>query len=639
MGANETSRGVAGRRLGARTAALPILGILCALTLLPPGIAQAAGYKYGYYRDEIVVEPDGSYVETYEVRESPLTLTAVEDMGQVDLPYSVNLADLEVLEAYVLKKDGRRIDVPADAMRLQDDAASDGTPTFTDEKHRIIIFPELQPEDWIVYKVRVRQRIALFPGHFLESWSFDKTVEVEDARIEISMPAERPLHVDLHGFVADKAQEEGGRIRYRWTYRNRDVPDLSTTYAISSMDYGARLHVSTMKDYRELAAAYESRAADKAIPTAEIEQLADELTRGITDRREQARQLYDWVNINIRYVATYVGAGGFVPHEAGDILRNRYGDCKDHVVILEALLAAKGIESSAAIINSGNSFLLPKVPSRTPFNHAITYLPEFDLFVDSTDRLQPFGVLPGSVSDKPVMVTKLDDPFRRTPPLTAEGNGIHVTTDATLKPDGSVVGKSSASMRGPFSEWIRETLADASWSQMNEWSTGWLHDAGLEGSATLKADDPYALEQIFAVSGTFSTGSLVDLEQPGAFYVPESHLKTYSLKRLADDTLAATTDLNITCGAWSGVEEINIVLPTNIEILSLPRNVKEAAGSFEYEAEYSVKGGRISILRRFEDRSPRGQCTPSETRDQMKVARIIKRDLQKVILYRPSPSL
>jgi hypothetical protein len=89
MGASETSRGRPGRRLGAHTAALLlILGFLCALTVLPLGIAQAAGYKYGIYHDEIVVEADGSYVETYEVRESPLTLTAVEDMGQVDLSYS-----------------------------------------------------------------------------------------------------------------------------------------------------------------------------------------------------------------------------------------------------------------------------------------------------------------------------------------------------------------------------------------------------------------------------------------------------------------------------------------------------------------------------------------------------------------------
>src|SRR5690349_13330288 len=270
---------------------------LCAALCVSLGVAEAADYKYVRFHDEFVVEADGSFVETYEVQEIPLTRSAVDDMGQVDISYSANLADLEVLEAYVRKSDGRRIDVPPDAMRLQDDAASNGAPTFTDEKHRIILFPQLEPEDRIVYKVRIRQRVAYFPGHFLENWNFAKDVEVDDVRVDISMPAARPLHVDLQGFVADKERRDGDRIRYGWTYRNPEAPDLNKRYAVSSIDYGARLHVSTMADYKELAAAYEARAADKAVPTDEIRRLAEDLTKGVSDRREQARRLYDWVNL------------------------------------------------------------------------------------------------------------------------------------------------------------------------------------------------------------------------------------------------------------------------------------------------------------------------------------------------------
>src|SRR5262245_8824091 len=436
--------------------------LLTASVLCIPFGAQAADYTYDTFHDEYVVEADGSYVEIMEVRETPLTRSAVEDMDQVDLSFSQNLAELDVLEAYVMKSDGRRIDVPKEAMKLQDDAASDGAPMFTDEKHRIIIFPQLEPEDSIVYKVRIRQHVAYFPGHFLESWSFPSNVDVKDARIDISVPKEHPLFVDTAGFVAvDMKQGDAGRIHYRWTYNKTQAPDYNTRFSVSSFDFGARLHVSTMKDYRVLAKAYEARAADKAVPTDEIKQLADKLTKGVTDRHEMARRLYDWVNLNIRYVATYVGAGGYVPHAADEVLHNRYGDCKDHVAVLEALLAAKGIESSPAILNLGSSYLMPKVPSRTPFNHAITYLPEFDLFVDSTDRLAPFGVLGDRVADKPVIVTKLRDPLMHTPALTAEDNGIEVTSEATLHPDGSVEGKSRAVLRGAHSGWLRSTLADA----------------------------------------------------------------------------------------------------------------------------------------------------------------------------------
>ena len=76
------------------------------------------------------------------------------------------------------------------------------------------------------------------------------------------------------------------------------------------------------------------------------------MTAGERDRRAQARKLYEWVSVNIRYVNIVLGAGGFVPHKAADVLKNGYGDCKDHVMLLEALLAAKGIKSSPVLIEA-----------------------------------------------------------------------------------------------------------------------------------------------------------------------------------------------------------------------------------------------------------------------------------------------
>lgn len=80
-------------------------------------------------------------------------------------------------------------------------------------------------------------------------------------------------------------------------------------------------------------------------------------------------------------------------------------------------------------------------------------------------------------------------------------------------------------------------------------------------------------------------------------------------------------------------------MPANIEILSLPANVHEAEGAVEYQAEYSIADRRIVVERRYVDRSLHGQCTPEETRDQMEIARVIKRVLQRLILYRPTPNL
>jgi transglutaminase-like putative cysteine protease len=79
--------------------------------------------------------------------------------------------------------------------------------------------------------------------------------------------------------------------------------------------------------------------------TPRIQALADDITPGASDRREQAHRIYDWVSEHIRDVAVFLGNGGYEPHDATSILDSGYGDCKDHVVLLQALLKAKGIES------------------------------------------------------------------------------------------------------------------------------------------------------------------------------------------------------------------------------------------------------------------------------------------------------
>ena len=61
-----------------------------------------------------------------------------------------------------------------------------------------------------------------------------------------------------------------------------------------------------------MAAAYKARARDKSVVTPEIQKLADELTAGLSDKREQTKRLYQWVARNVRYVAMALGDGGYV---------------------------------------------------------------------------------------------------------------------------------------------------------------------------------------------------------------------------------------------------------------------------------------------------------------------------------------
>ncbi|KAG1254943.1 hypothetical protein G6F66_014964 [Rhizopus arrhizus] len=62
---------------------------------------------------------------------------------------------------------------------------------------------------------------------------------------------------------------------------------------------------STYRDWSQMGRAYQLKAGPAAQVTPELQALADQVTAGISDRREQADALYRWVAQNIRYRAEH----------------------------------------------------------------------------------------------------------------------------------------------------------------------------------------------------------------------------------------------------------------------------------------------------------------------------------------------
>ena len=77
-----------------------------------------------------------------------------------------------------------------------------------------------------------------------------------------------------------------------------------------------------------------------------------ELTTGKSDQLDKMKALAAYAQQQVRYVAIEVGIGGFQPHFANDVLKHEYGDCKDKVTLLSAMLREIGIESYYVLINT-----------------------------------------------------------------------------------------------------------------------------------------------------------------------------------------------------------------------------------------------------------------------------------------------
>ena len=189
-------------------------------------------------------------------------------------------------------------------------------------------------------------------------------------------------------------------------------------------------------------------AESKANITPEIIELANRITKDISDPRQQASAIYEWVNKNIRYLLVYLDRGGWIPHDTSQIVKNGYGDCKDYTILIKTLLKVKGIESYPVIIRSDMTDWVPDVAVPGFFNHAILYIPSIDLFADATAPNTRLGLIPQTIVGKQGFLAGEKTGVIKTPADRPGDSEVLSDVVVTYAPDGGMKAVSKNTYRG-----------------------------------------------------------------------------------------------------------------------------------------------------------------------------------------------
>jgi transglutaminase-like putative cysteine protease len=592
-------------------------------------------FKFQKYHANYDVNADGTHTETHDNIIDVLTEEGVKSANQVDISYSESLQEVAILSAYTLKKDGHRIDVPP--ANIQERAAvAGGGPMYSDIKTKVIIFPDVAVGDKVGYSYKIVQKQALFPGHFSMTQAYSKFWVYDDVVVKVSVPANSlKLRVFAAGVQGGRTKDRDGRMQWVWTYKNLEIatPEYGS---VDPIDYGPRIVVSSFKDYGAIAAAYEERAKPKAAVTDKVHALADELTRGVNNQREQAKILYAWVAKNIHYAGNSLGIGSVVPHDTNMILDNKLGDCKDHAALLQALLAAKGIESTPVLLNSRSSYKLPEVPSLRALNHVINYIPSLDLYADSTSEYTPFGLLPVSESGKPVIQTTNFTGIRQTPLTNYKTNTSHMTMVLHVHEDGSADGETNNEETGILSSGIKAYMARVEPNKEDLLVRNIIAESGYTGTGTLMKGNPQDLSDDYTYGGKYHLTNAMNMPGPGALYI----VPVFSHALMISDVVAVlnTPEPKLDSGCYGGIstEEYTLDLPKNVKILALPKDTHLTNSNVRYDSSYRQEGSTITISRKYEDRTPGPVCTPQDDKVFRPLARDILKDLRAQIIYQPA---
>jgi transglutaminase-like putative cysteine protease len=579
----------------------------------------------------IDVNADGTYTETMERKTLIRSQLAVDSYSQVDIPYIDKFQEVRILKAYTIAPDGSEIPVAKNAIRTVDGDSSDGKSSYSDVKHRIIIFPNVNAGSRIYYKAITITKKPLFPGQYFARYWWGPGTQYDRSEIYLSYNPKITLNIDAVGVQGGRLPDgPNGQIRYLYSYHNNGI-SLAEPNQISDSDRSPHVHISSFQSQIDFGRAYESRAKDKYKVTPEIQKLADEITKGISDPKDQAKALYFWVSKEIRYVAVYLGADGIVPHPASEVLAARYSDCKGKVTLYLALLSAKGIAGTTALINSGNSYELPKLAVMGPFNHVIAYLPQWDMYVDPTAERAPFEVLPFSDLDKPTVLTGLER-IGRTPKPKAKENTVFTTVELTIQEDGQINGLSNTIYTGV--EDIRARYAfegsDSTYGSLMVREN--LQAARLTGSGSYKPSLATDLNTPFSLESRFTIDPITNFPGMGAISVPMG-LAPAELATLAYSKPPEIVTKPVVCRSRSLLEEQLIHFPSNVRVTAIPKNIEYSQDGIDFASVYTLKGRDVTVKRSMSVQHPSAVCEPNEVEEWKKFVSVLQRDLRSQIFY------
>lgn len=149
------------------------------------------------------------------------------------------------------------------------------------------------------------------------------------------------------------------------------VPPIS---APARFRWLGRLYASSFRTWPDVSALvyplFDRAATVK--PSSALLAEADAIAARSTDPKVRAFQALRLVEDKVRYLYVGTNDGGYIPADADETWRRRFGDCKGKTVVLLTLLRRLGVEATPALVSTGaGDGLNEDLPGLGRFDHVI----------------------------------------------------------------------------------------------------------------------------------------------------------------------------------------------------------------------------------------------------------------------------
>jgi len=355
-------------------------------------------------------------------------------------------------------------------------------------------------------------------------------------------------------------------------------------------------------NWQSVGSEYLAKIEDK-LDVEAVSERASRLVEGVNSESRRIEILSAYVQDEIRYEAIEFGRRAYIPKTARKTLRDRYGDCKDHALLLYSLLKSVGIDASLALVNL-QQMVIPDLPNTDQFNHMIVSVPagEVRVFIDTTDKDMRLGQLaPRSMAGNHALLLGDEPELVLIPEYQSALTGLDIERIVEPGDDGYMIVRETAQLRGYQAAEMRSQLRSIETSEMQTALQRWVANRYSDAELT-----DYVVENVFDAGYDLilEIQYTLPLEPDGSFNVPsflEAHYLEYD--RVAERRFPFEFSYPLRVSATTTVK-----LPSNRRLDTVThkpgvgesrfgnwrREVSEADGSWEMRFDYVASEARFT---------------------------------------------
>ena len=510
---------------------------------------------------------------------------------------------------------------------------------YSDQRAKLFPLPAVEDGSLVEYRYELKVQNRTF----WHSWFFQTDVPTLLSRFTLVEPTEWDVNYRMYGMDLEPSIEEnptGFKSTYVW--EARDIPAQKFEFGMppgrESLAWLA-LAPAGIETWDDVSNMYYEISGSQIKPGDSVKQLAANLTKDVDNDLDKLQHIYEWVRDHIRYIAVAIGIGGFQPHPVEEILKNRYGDCKDMTTLICSLAIEAGIDAFPVLVSTWqNGMPDTTLPSPLQFNHMIAHCPSVagrEIWMDATEKGCPFGQLPWYDQGLPVLIVDKEGKAKlvETPRVTPDSNRTTLEWHVKLTSPGAATIHGKAILRGTYAAELRQELIYASRDDQRYWLETYLalrcsgakldtfHISGLH-----PVRDPLIIEydfftNTFAVQQfqnlTFKPGSVSAFELPHYF---RSAKRSHPIRFL----YGLKNELNLTVNLPDGWIPVQ---PTLVDSLTSPFGM----ASWSWSSDSLLFSVNTSLRLSGQDIAPEEYKAFREFLDGVR-----ERDLREVVLKKSS---